>query len=112
MLRSSVLRIIKCRRSLQISVFIFLFIAGLGLFWGHRKHAGTVSADALRAITSLGPQEVTVGDPSFTLEVNGSGFQSGDTVLLSQSPLETTFVSDTLLTAFVPANALEVSVSL
>ena len=106
------MRIIKFNRSFQIFVLILLFVLGLGLFWGIKRHQVTVSADTLRTITTLGPAEVTVGDPSFTVLVNGTGFTTGDTVLLSGSPLITTFVSDTLLTAFVPANALQIAASL
>lgn len=52
----------------------------------------------------------TVNGPSFTMDVYGSGFVSGVTVLLEGSNLQspfvpTTFINSTHLTATIPANA-------
>jgi hypothetical protein len=54
-------------------------------------------------IASLNPSSATAGGPAFTLTVNGSGFASGAVVQWNGSPLTTTFVSATQLTAPVAA---------
>jgi uncharacterized protein (TIGR03437 family) len=61
------------------------------------------------AITSLSPAIVAAGGAAFTLTVNGSGFVSAASVQWNGSPLATTFVSATQLTAQVPATAIAVA---
>src|SRR5437762_10819753 len=51
----------------------------------------------------LVPSAVAPGGPDFTLTVNGTGFVSGATVNWNGTPLATTFVSSSQLTATVPA---------
>ena len=55
------------------------------------------------AMTSISPDLVQAGSPSFTLTINGSGFVAGSTVQLNSTALATTFVSDSQLSATVPA---------
>jgi hypothetical protein len=55
-------------------------------------------------INSTSPTSAPVGGPSFTLTVNGANFVSGSTVLWNGTPLSTSFVSATQLTATVPAS--------
>jgi hypothetical protein len=55
------------------------------------------------AITSISPTSKIIGEGSFTLTVNGSGFVSGSVVRLNGSNRTTTFVSSTKLTAAVTA---------
>src|SRR5579872_5201098 len=57
-------------------------------------------------ITSLTPASATAGAPAFTLTVNGSRFAAGAVVDWNGSPLTTSFVSDTQLTASVPASLI------
>jgi FG-GAP-like repeat/Putative Ig domain/FG-GAP repeat len=52
---------------------------------------------------SLVPDAVAPGAAGFTLTVHGAGFVSGATVDFNGAPLQTTFVSNVLLTATVPA---------
>jgi sugar lactone lactonase YvrE len=54
-------------------------------------------------ITSLSPPSVIAGTGGFTLQVDGAGFSSGDTVLWNGTPLTTTFVNSGQLTALVSA---------
>jgi IPT/TIG domain len=63
----------------------------------------TITAPALM-ITALDPNAVSAGGPAFTLTVNGTGFASGAAVQWNGTPLSTTFVNATQLTASVPAN--------
>ena len=58
------------------------------------------------AISSLSPGSAASGSPAFPLTVNGSGFVSSATVQWNGSPLATTFVGATQLTAQVPATAI------
>ena len=53
-------------------------------------------------ITSLSPNSVTAGSPSFLLTVTGAGFVAGSTVNWNKGTLLTTYVNPTTLTASVP----------
>ncbi|MEP7365156.1 MAG: putative Ig domain-containing protein, partial [Acidobacteriota bacterium] len=54
-------------------------------------------------ISSLTPSSISAGAPAFNLTVSGSGFVSTSSVQWAGTPLSTTFVSATQLTAAVPA---------
>ncbi len=54
-------------------------------------------------ITGLTPSSAAVGGPAFTLTVNGMDFVSGSVVRWNGSARPTTYVSDTRLTASIPA---------
>jgi hypothetical protein len=58
------------------------------------------------AVSGLSSSGATEGAPGFTLTVTGSNFTSSSQVVLGGTPLATTFVSATQLTATVPANLL------
>src|SRR3954463_2678962 len=58
------------------------------------------------AIQTISPNSAALGDAGFTLSVVGSNFTSGSTVSWNGTSLPTTLVSNLLLTAEVPANAL------
>jgi len=53
-------------------------------------------------LTSLNPSSKTVGSSSFTLTVNGHGFDSLSTVYFNDTSKTTTFVSDSVLSAEIP----------
>jgi uncharacterized protein (TIGR03437 family) len=55
---------------------------------------------------SLSPNSMTEGGNAFTLSVTGSGFTSSSKVEWKGSPLSTTYVSPTELTASVPASLI------
>ena len=60
--------------------------------------------------TSISPSSATVGDPTFTLTVNGTNFTNNNsTVTWNGSNRTTTFVSDLQLTASIPASDLSAS---
>ena len=73
-----------------------------GLFYGYAAFASANGA----TLTSLNPNGATVGGPTFTLTVNGSSFVSGATVQWNGSPLSTSFVNGTQLTAAVPGSLI------
>lgn len=52
-------------------------------------------------ITSLSPNNVVLGSPSFTLHVRGNGFKAGSIIMFNGSEEVTTRVSDTELTTIV-----------
>ena len=58
------------------------------------------------ALTSLGPNSATAGDPGFTLNVTGTGFVNGSTVLFDGVAQATTFVNGTTLEVMVSAAQL------
>ncbi len=73
-----------------------------GFYFGYAAFASANGA----ALTSLAPNGATVGGPTFTLIVNGSSFVSGATVQWNGSPLSTSFVNGTQLTAAVPGSLI------
>jgi len=66
----------------------------------------TFTVSATPTMTSLSPACASAGDPQFTLTVNGTNFVSTSTVNWNGSPLSTTFISLTQLTATVPASLI------
>ena len=58
----------------------------------------------LPALTTLSPNNATAGSGAFTLTANGTNFISGSTINWNGTPLTTTFVSASQLTATVPAS--------
>ncbi len=77
-------------------------VENTGFFFGY---AAFVSANGA-TLTSLNPNGATVGGPTFTLTVNGSSFVSGAVVKWNGSPLSTSFVNGTQLTAAVPGSLI------
>jgi pimeloyl-ACP methyl ester carboxylesterase len=57
-------------------------------------------------LTSISPSSGAVGAAALPLTVDGTDFVSGATVLWNGTPLQTTFVNSTQLTAAVPASDL------
>jgi uncharacterized protein (TIGR03437 family) len=55
------------------------------------------------SIQSLTPASVPAGSPPFTLTIDGDGFAASSTAQWNSTPLTTTFVSSTRLSAAVPA---------
>jgi len=53
-------------------------------------------------VSGLSPASVVAGGPSFTITVSGKNFAQGDTVEWGSTPLSSTFVSSTTMTANVP----------
>lgn len=60
-------------------------------------------------VTALVPNTAQIGDPNFTLHVQGTGFREGDEILWNGNPEPTTFVSDTELTTEVNMATAEVA---
>jgi len=63
-------------------------------------------APAGPSITSIAPTSARVGDPTFILMVTGTGFVQASVVQWDGTPLSTTFVSATQLTASIAASRL------
>lgn len=59
-------------------------------------------------ITNLYPSAALVGSPALTVTITGTGFYKGTTAIAASSPtpLKTTFVNPTTLSAILPASAL------
>jgi hypothetical protein len=69
--------------------------------------AGTLSQvlTVTPSVTNLSPTTRTVNTPAFTLTVTGTGFVNGSIVRMTGSPLPTTFVNATTLTATFPSTS-------
>src|ERR1035437_1680902 len=88
-------------RILSASVlFIIVVIAVLTVFAGSAMAQNPVPF----IDQPLVPDATAPGGDGFTLTVNGAGFFAASTVNWNGSPLATTFISDTQLTATVPAS--------
>ena len=61
-------------------------------------------SNAVPTISSLSPSSAVAGTAAFTLTVNGVGFVSGATVNFNGAIKVTTFVSNTQITAAIPAS--------
>jgi sugar lactone lactonase YvrE len=83
-----------------VRALIAMLLLALGP--GSLAHAGQAPA-----ITRIGPDVVSVGDPDFTLRVQGENFDATSTVLLDGNALETTFVSKRILYALVPVDVMD-----
>lgn len=59
-------------------------------------------------ITSLSPASALAGGPSLTLTLTGERFASTSTVLWVRTPLPTTFISSTQLTATIPVDLVAI----
>lgn len=57
-------------------------------------------------ITTLSPNTAVAGTASVAITVNGSGFTRSSEVVVGQTPLVTTFVTSSQLTATIPQNLL------
>jgi hypothetical protein len=73
---------------------------------GLTSNSLTFTTVAAVTITSISPSTAAAGSPQLTLTVTGAGFLPGSAVQLNGSPLATTYVSTTSLTAVVPQSAL------
>lgn len=87
-----------------------LLLAPDGTFYGTTPAGGANNDGTIFAlvpnpgtISSLSPSSAVVGGAAFTLTVNGAGFDTDVVVNWNGSPLPTTFVSVSQLTASVPA---------
>src|SRR5437870_11945636 len=89
------------RFGMRFSLFVFLislavtFSAG-GSAWAQANPVPLVN-------NPLVPASALPGGASFTLTVNGTGFVAGSTVDWNGTPLATTFVTGSQLTASAPA---------
>ena len=66
----------------------------------------TVSPTTTPTVVSISPTKAAVSSPGFTLTLNGMNFAAGCVAYFGNDPLPTTVVSDTQLTAQVPASDL------
>ncbi|MCI0423417.1 MAG: cell shape-determining protein, partial [Acidobacteria bacterium] len=60
-------------------------------------------------LNNMSPNTANVGNPEFTLTVNGSNFVPGSTVQWNGTVRQTTFISSTQLMAVIPATDLATS---
>lgn len=57
------------------------------------------------AVDSINPATITVGDPAFELQVNGSGFNAGSIITWDGADEPTTFVSASQITTAIESTA-------
>lgn len=69
---------------------------------GGGSNTGPTPLSGQPVVTGLSPASVVAGGPGFTITVSGKNFAQGDTVEWGSTPLSSTFVSSTTMTAQVP----------
>jgi len=87
-------------------------VAGLDGFsrWTAADAANSTGPTPAPSISSISPTVKTAGDAGFTLTVNGTGFvDSSSVVRFDGSDRVTTYVSETQLTAVIPAGDLTIA---
>jgi hypothetical protein len=99
---------LRCRRLLWLSL---LSIAGLGSSVMLTGCGGTITVgqnvnSLLPKITSLSPVSPTTDGANFNLGINGTNFTPSSTSSWGSTPLPTTYVNTTRLTALVPATLI------
>ena len=95
-------------RRLRICVVVVLAVLSTAIFVPAKNVRTTTLPAGTPTITTISPLTAYVNGASFTLTVIGTNFVSGAAVFMgySGSPLTTTFVSSTKLTAEVPTSYL------
>ena len=89
---------------LQLVVDTFTDPSGVSVPVAPPDHAAVVIQYPVPTLSAIGPTNVPPGSDDFTLVVMGTNFVNVSKVYWNADLLDTTFVSDTQLTAFVPAN--------
>jgi hypothetical protein len=74
--------------------------------------AAVTDATPPPVLSSLVPATAAIGDPNFTLQVVGTGFQPSDVILWNGAPEPTTFVSATELTTGVNMATAQAAITL
>jgi hypothetical protein len=69
---------------------------------GGGSGSGPTPESGQPVVSGLSPASVVAGGPTFTITVSGKNFAQGDTVEWGSTPLSSTFVSSTTMTAEVP----------
>jgi hypothetical protein len=68
--------------------------------------ATTLDASPVPSVSAVSPTSAAAGSPTLTLEVTGSDFVGTSVINWNGTPLATGFISDTVLTATLPATEL------
>lgn len=86
-----------------------VYVGDAGAAAGSRLLTFTITPPPPPTITVASPTPVDAGGPAFTVTVTGTGFVSGSIVNWAGTPLTTTYLSGSTLTAAVPASLIAVS---
>ena len=88
-------------------IFVFmLFLAGCGGGGGSNNNSSQSTENPVPEIANLDPAEVRVGSIGFDLSVTGTGFLPGAVVTWNGADRTTEYVSETQVTASIPATDL------
>jgi hypothetical protein len=87
--------------------FIVLLLAAMGVGCGYSKPATTpAQPGTMPAIAQLVPPSTAAGSSQFTLEVDGTNFNSNAFVSFNGTVMTTTVASGTRVMATIPATAV------
>jgi poly(3-hydroxybutyrate) depolymerase len=99
---------LKVARWLFGAVAMAILLSGCGnVPLSSSSQSGTASINnPIPAIASLSPTKATAGGAAFTLTVNGSDFVTSSSITWNGTTLAATYVSDSQITAQVPASSI------
>jgi len=90
-----------------MKLFMVLLFAAAGVGCGYSSHATTPAAPgAVPAIAQLVPPSTAAGSSTFTLEVDGTNFNSNAVVNFNGAAMATSSAGGTKVTATIPATAV------
>lgn len=90
-----------------MKIFVIILLAAIGAGCGYSKPATTpVQAGTMPSIAQLTPPSTAAGSSQFTLEVEGTNFNSNAVINFNGTPMATTFSSGSKVMAAIPATAV------
>jgi len=90
-----------------LMVVLLTAVAATGVGCGYSSHATMPQQPGtMPTIAQLTPPSTAAGSSDFTLTVQGTNFVSKAVVNFNGTPMTTTFVSSTKVTATIPASAV------
>jgi len=100
--------------SLALWALVFLVCIGCGGGSGNSSGGGpggggTGDLNPVPALTSVSPNRTGAGSPGITVTLTGSNFISNSEVVWNSTKLNTTYVSPTSLTAYLPPSVVAVA---
>ena len=85
---------------------LVLLLTMFSLGCGYSNNAAPMQPGVVPNIATLAPNNGNAGDPAFVLIVNGTRFANNASVKWNGAAQPTTFVSDTQVSAMIPAPVL------
>ena len=96
----------RSKLTLPVSITLLANLSLLGCGGSSNSHTNSGPPNPAPTVAAISPNGSQQSGPALTLSVVGSNFLSSSAVQWNGSPLSTTFVTNELITATVPASSL------